>query len=71
MIELTEAQQQMLKGTGGQLRVLDPTTRTEYVLVPADVYAQLLLLLEQVEDEAEQEAWANAVEEARSEMASE
>jgi len=39
--------------------------------VRADVYARLLPLLEQAEDEAEQEGWADAVEEARSEMASE
>jgi hypothetical protein len=71
MIELTEQQQQKLQGNGEAPRVLDPATRTEYVLVRADVYARLLPLLEQAEDEAEQEGWADAVEEARSEMASE
>jgi hypothetical protein len=71
MIELTEQQRQELKGNGAQVRVLDPTTRTEYVLVRADVYARLQQLLQQAEDETEQEAWADAVEEARAEMAHE
>jgi hypothetical protein len=71
MIELTEQQRQELKGSGVHVRVLDPATGTEYVLVRADVYARLQQLLEQVADETEQAAWANAVEEARSEMANE
>jgi hypothetical protein len=71
MIELTEQQRQELKGNGAHVRVLDPTTRTEYVLVRADVYARLQQLLQQAEDETEQEAWADAVEEARAEMANE
>jgi hypothetical protein len=71
MIELTEAQRQVLKSNGGRLRVVDPMTSTECVLVRADVYARPRSLLEQAEDEAEQEAWANAVDEARSEMANE
>jgi hypothetical protein len=69
MIELTEQQRQELNGNGERVRVLDPATRTEYVLVRADIYARLQALLEQAEDEVEQEAWADAVEEARSEMA--
>ena len=68
MIELIEIQQQALKGTGDRFRVLDPATHTEYVLVRSDIYARLQLLLEQAEDATEQEAWADAVEEARSEM---
>ncbi len=71
MIELTEKQREELKGDGGPLRVVDPVTRAEYVLVPADLYARLQPLLERSEDEAEQAAWADAVEEARSEMAQE
>ncbi len=71
MIELTEEQRQELKGNGEHTRLLDPATRTEYVLVRADLYEQLRPLLEQAEDEAEQEAWSDAVEEARSEMANE
>ena len=71
MIELTEKQRQELKGNGTQVRVLDPTTRTEYVLVRADVFARLQQLVQQAEDETEQEAWLDAVEEARSEMANE
>jgi hypothetical protein len=71
MIELTEAQRQELKGNGEHARLLDPATRTEYVLVRADLYEQLRPLLEQAEDEAEQAAWSDAVEEARSEMANE
>jgi hypothetical protein len=71
MIELTEQQWQELQGNGEAVRVLDPVTHTEYVLVRADDYARLRPFLEQAEDEAEQEAWADAVEEARFEMASE
>jgi hypothetical protein len=71
MIELTENQQAELKRNGQQLRVLDPATGTEYVLVRADTHARLQQLLEQAEDETEQEAWGDAVEEARSEMTNE
>ena len=45
MIELTEQQAQAL-GKTEPVRVLDPTTRTEYVLVRADVYQRLQPLLE-------------------------
>jgi hypothetical protein len=71
MIELTDDQRQELKGNGKQVRVLDPATNTEYVLVRADIFARLQDVLEQIDDETEQEAWADAVEEARSEMTSE
>ena len=71
MIELNEKQREALKGNGHHVRVLDPATSTEYVLVRADVYARLQQLLEQGEYEAEQDAWADAVEEARSEMTNE
>jgi hypothetical protein len=71
MIELTDDQRQKLKGNGEPVHVLDPATRTEYVLVRADIFARLQQILEQVEDDTEQEAWADAVEEARSEMANE
>ena len=71
MIQLTEEQRQELKGNGDHVRVLDPATHTEYVLVRADVFARLQQLVQQAEDETEQEAWLDAVEEARSEMANE
>ena len=71
MIELNEKQREALKSNGEHVRVLDPATSTEYVLVRADVYARLQQLLEQAEDETEQDAWADAVEEARSEMTNE
>jgi hypothetical protein len=71
MIELTEQQREELKRNGAQLRFLDKVTNKEYVLVPADVYTRLQQFLEHAEDEAEQDAWADAVEEARSEMAEE
>lgn len=71
MIELTEKQRQELKGNGEPVRVLDPATSTQYVLVRADVHARLQQLLEQAEDETLQEAWADAVEEARSAMSNE
>ena len=71
MIQLTEQQRKDLKDNGEPVRVLDPATSTEYVLVRADLYARLQQLLEQAEDETEQEAWADAIEEARSEMSNE
>jgi hypothetical protein len=38
MIELTEEQHRALVGHGPEpVRVIDPTTHQEYVLVPADV----------------------------------
>ena len=70
-MELTDQQRRELKGNGEPVRVLDPATRTEYVLVRADVYARLQHLVEQAENAAEQEAWVDAVEEARSEMTNE
>jgi hypothetical protein len=71
MITLTEKQRQELKRIGSHVRVVDPTTRTEYVLVRADVFARLQQLVQQAENEIEQEGWLDAVEEARSEMANE
>jgi hypothetical protein len=71
MIELTEKQQEALKGNSEPVRVLNPATSTEYVLVRADVYSRLQHLLEQAADQTEQEAWADAVEEARAEMTNE
>lgn len=71
MITLTEKQQRELKGSGVHVRVLDPTTRAEYVLVRADVFARLQLLVQQAEDEMEHEAWLDGIEEARAEMANE
>jgi hypothetical protein len=71
MIELTKQQQQELNANGAQVRVVDPATKTEYVLVRADAHPRLQQLLEQAEEESEKEAWADAVEEARSGMANE
>jgi hypothetical protein len=71
MIQLTEQQHEELKANGGTVRVLDPTTKAEYVVIPAVDYARLQQLREQAEDDAEQAAWADAVAEARSEMANE
>jgi hypothetical protein len=71
MIELTDDQRQELKRNGEPGHVLDPATRTEYVLVRADIFARLQQVLEEIEDDTMQEAWADAVEEARSEMANE
>jgi hypothetical protein len=71
MIELTEEQRQGMKSNGEPVRLLDPATKTEYVLVRSDVYARLQELLEQAEDDVEQEGWADAVEEARFGMANE
>jgi hypothetical protein len=71
MIKLSEKQRKELKKEGEHVRVVDPATQTEYVLVRADVFARLQQLLDQAEDETEQEAWLDAVEEARSKMANE
>jgi hypothetical protein len=35
MIQLIEQQHEELKANGGTVRMLDPTTKAEYVLVPA------------------------------------
>lgn len=52
MIELTEQQVQNLAANGTEpARAVDPTTRTEYVLVRAEVYDRIKRLLED-------EAWA-------------
>lgn len=46
MIELTLDQHQALERSGPKpVRAVDPTTRAEYVLVPAEVYARLEGLL--------------------------
>jgi hypothetical protein len=46
MIELTASQQQAINEHGPQpLRVLDPTTRQEYVLLRADLFDRLKHLL--------------------------
>jgi hypothetical protein len=71
MIELTERQRQEIPRDGGQIRMRDPATNTEYVLVRADVSTRLRHLLEQAEDDVLQDAWADAVDEARSEMSGE
>lgn len=71
MTELTEKQREELHGNGEHMRFVDPSTATEYVLIRADVYDRLQQLLEQSEDETEQEAWADAIEEAHSEMSNE
>jgi hypothetical protein len=71
MIELTENQRQELKNNDTLLHLLDPVTTAEYVLVPVELFARLQELLENAEDSSEQEGWADAVEEARSEMSNE
>ena len=46
MIELTPEQQQVLTQNGGEpIRAIDPATKTEYVLVRAEVYERLRSLL--------------------------
>jgi hypothetical protein len=71
MIELTEEQRRELHGNKEPVRVLDPSTHTEYVLVRADLYARFREALEQAEAGADEEAWLDAVEEARDEWARE
>jgi hypothetical protein len=70
MIELTQMQQKELEETG-DIRVLDPGTNTKYVLIKADEFAQLQKFLQQMVDPNEQEAWADAIEETRSDMSHE
>jgi hypothetical protein len=46
MIELTSEQHQALAANGAEpVRAVDPATRTEYVLVPAEVYDRIKSLL--------------------------
>lgn len=71
MIELTEKQRQELQQSKEPVHVLDPAISTEYILMRADLHARLQVLLEQAQDEAVQEGWADAVEEARYDMANE
>ncbi len=71
MIELTDTQHRELEGTNKEVRVVDPATSKEYVLVAVDEFARLKKLIEQSLDASEQETWADAVEEARSEMSQE
>jgi hypothetical protein len=65
MIELTEQQREELQQSQ-PVHVLGPDSRTEYILVRADIHTRLQALLEQAE--AAQEGWADAVEVARYEM---
>jgi hypothetical protein len=42
MIELTEAQRKMLSASpSGPIRVIDPATRAEFILIPATEYERL------------------------------
>lgn len=41
MIELTEQQRREIEGNGNQIRVLNPATKEEYVLVHKDVYESM------------------------------
>jgi hypothetical protein len=52
MIQLTEEQQRVLAANGTEpVRAIDPATRTEYVLVRAEVYDRLQTFV------AEDEEW--------------
>jgi hemerythrin-like domain-containing protein len=50
MVTLTQEQRQLLQQNGGELlRLLDPETNKEYVLVQAEVYQRLQASLSDVE----------------------
>ena len=70
MIELTQMQQKQLEETG-DIRVLDPATNIQYMLIKADEFAQIQEFLQKMVDPNEQEAWSDAIEETRSEMSKE
>lgn len=44
MIELTPGQRNSLPAGGGEARLIDPVSRREYVLVPAEVFERLRAL---------------------------
>lgn len=48
MIELTEEQRRAVQANG-ELRLIDPLTRKEYVLIGAEVYERLRRVLEEVD----------------------
>jgi hypothetical protein len=51
MIELTAEQRHALKEANGEVvRALDPDTRREYLIVPAEVYERLRSLLSDGDD---------------------
>ena len=70
VIELTEQQQQAVD-TSPEPRLIDPRTKKAYVLIGADVYERLRGLLGQAQATVQEEAWLDAVEEARNEWAQE
>jgi len=57
MIELTAEQQQALDAEQETPKVVDPRSKTAYILVHADVYERVKELLEDAEDKVLQKAW--------------
>jgi hypothetical protein len=70
VIELTEQQQQAVDASP-EPRLIDPRTKKAYVLIGADVYERMRELLGQAQATIQEEAWLDAVEEARNEWAQE
>lgn len=70
VLELTEQQQQAVDASP-EPRLIDPRTQKAYVLIRADVYERLRPVLERGEAALQEEAWLDAVEEARNQWAQE
>ncbi len=70
VLELTEQQQQAVDASP-EPRLIDPRTKKAYVLIRADIYERLRPVLERGEAALQEEAWLDAVEEARNEWAQE
>lgn len=70
VLELTEQQQQALDASP-EPRLIDPRTKKAYILISADVYERLRPFLERREAALQEEAWLDAVEEARNQWAQE
>ena len=70
LIELTE-QQQRAVDAGPEPRLVDPRTKKAYVLLGADVYQRFCEIMKRSQASCQEEAWLDAVEEARNEWARE
>ena len=71
MIEITPSQHMAIEAHEGDVHAFDPSSQTEYVLVPTSELARMRKMIEKAADLLEQEGWADAVEEARFEMTQE
>ena len=66
-----EIRQAVEQAGDAPVRLEDPETRAVYVVLKADVYEQMRLLLENEEDRRDQQAWARLARKARDQWAAE